>query len=99
LPYTSNKNLGTFGSRLGKRVDEFDVKLGEDEYWVMGDNRKNSSDSRAWGPLKRKMIHGKIVFRLYSIDSEEAWFILDLIKHPVDFWRRIRWERCMQFVC
>jgi signal peptidase I len=98
LPFVPNKDLGIFGSRLGKSFDEFDVKLGEDEYWVMGDNRQNSSDSRAWGPLSRKMIHGKIIFRLYSIDTEESWFILDLVKHPVDFWRRIRWSRCMQFV-
>ena len=69
LPNTPNKDVGIFGSRLGKKFDEFDVKLGEDEYWVMGDNRQNSTDSRAWGPLKRKMIHGKIIFRLYSIDT------------------------------
>lgn len=78
--------------------DVFEVTLGADEYWVMGDNRLGSYDSRMWGPLKGDMIHGKIVFRIWSIDSDEAWWIIDLIKHPIDFWKRIRWSRCLQFV-
>jgi len=97
-PGTVDQDVGMFGSRLGKPFDEFDVTLGSDEYWAMGDNRRGSSDSRAWGVLKRKFIHGKIIFRLYSIDSDEGWFIIDLLKHPIDFWRRVRWGRCLQLV-
>ena len=80
----------------GRCVDEFDVLLGEDEYWMMGDNRLGSWDSRGFGPVQRKMMHGKILFRIWSIDSNEAWWILDLIKHPIDFWKRVRWGRFFQ---
>lgn len=97
-PGEVGKSKGMFGTRLGKPIDEFDVQLGADEYWAMGDNRRGSSDSRAWGALKRKFIHGKIVLRLYSIDSDESWFIIDLLKHPIDFWRRVRWGRCLQLI-
>jgi signal peptidase I len=80
----------------GKCVDEYDVVLGEDEFWMIGDNRLGSWDSRFFGPVQRKMIHGKILFRIWSIDSNEAWWILDLIKHPIDFWKRVRWGRFFQ---
>jgi len=78
--------------------DEFSVKLGSDEYWVMGDNRRGSKDSRVLGFIKEKHIHGRIVFRIWSIDSDEAWWIFDLLKHPIDFWYRIRWNRFFQRV-
>ncbi len=78
--------------------DIFELTLGPNEYWAMGDNRLGSMDSRMWRILKGDLIHGKIVFRIWSIDSDEAWWIVDLIKHPIDFWSRVRWSRCLQFV-
>jgi signal peptidase I len=78
--------------------DIFDVTLAKDEYWVMGDNRLGSWDSRGWGKLDGKLIHGRIIFRIWSIDSTEDWWIVDLIKHPIDFWKRMRWSRWFQTV-
>lgn len=76
--------------------DVFYVELGPDEYWCMGDNRRGSKDCRCFGPIKRALIHGRILFCIWSIDSDESWWIFDLIKHPIDFWKRIRWSRCLK---
>lgn len=79
-------------------TDEFDVRLGENEFWLMGDNRLGSTDSRFYGPIIGTLIHGRIVFRIWSIDSLTAWWVADFIRNPIDFWSRIRWNRFFQII-
>jgi len=78
--------------------DIFDIYLKDNQYWVMGDNRCGSEDSRFWGPLDGSQIHAKIVFRIWSIDSNSSWWIFDLLRYPIDFFKKVRWSRCVQSV-
>lgn len=43
------------------------VTLGEDQFFVLGDNRRVSSDSRSWGTLPREDIEGRVLVRLYPL--------------------------------
>jgi signal peptidase I len=62
----------------GRENDDFDVVVPQGKYFMMGDNRDDSADSRYWGFMPEKNIIEKATHVLISFDS---------IKHPV------RWER------
>lgn len=49
------------------KIDNLSVTLDNDKYFVMGDNRAGSSDSRAWGPLEEKYIIGRPVIQLLPV--------------------------------
>lgn len=69
----------------GKETDEYTFKM--DYYWMMGDNRHNSADSRFWGFVPEDHVVGKPIFIWLSLDPDRGW--LD---------GKIRWNRLFTFV-
>ncbi|WP_378176586.1 signal peptidase I [Aquimarina sp. SS2-1] len=64
----------------GEPIDSYTFK--QDYYWMMGDNRHNSEDSRTWGYVPANHIVGKPVFIWMSWDSDAK-----------GLFNKIRWER------
>ena len=53
------------------RQDMETVELGEDEYFLLGDHRRVSIDSREFGPVSRRNILGRVILRMPRDDDEE----------------------------
>ena len=64
----------------GAPLTEYTFK--QDYYWLMGDNRNNSQDARAWGYVPYNHVVGKPVFVWFSLDPNKKGFL-----------NRIRWNR------
>lgn len=58
-----------FVAAKNKISDNSKTTLLDDEYFVMGDNRAESSDSRSWGPLPRDLVVGRAFLRLLPLSK------------------------------
>lgn len=61
------EDIKTYGMTSDK------VKLSENEYFVLGDNRNSSKDSRSFGPVNRSYIIGKVLFRGFPFDRVKVF--------------------------
>lgn len=48
-------------------------ELKDDEYFVLGDNRSYSHDSRAWGPVKKEEVIGKVLLRAWPVSKASIY--------------------------
>ena len=69
----------------GQETSRYTFKM--DYYWMMGDNRHNSADSRFWGFVPEDHIVGKPVFIWLSLDPDRNWLN-----------GKVRWNRLFKFV-
>ena len=85
--YEGNKNVEIEGYTIkidGKIIKSYTFK--QDYYFMMGDNRHHSADSRYWGFVPADHVVGKAVFVWMSLDPNKSWF------------SKIRWSRLFRFV-
>src|SRR5262244_1012761 len=82
------------------------VTVPPNQYFMMGDNRDNSADSRYWGFMPRELIVGKglIIYWSYETDSDEyrRTDVVDRVQQITDlvtnFFTKTRWSRSFRII-
>ncbi len=83
-----NKETSDFEILKREAVND-EITVPADSYFVMGDNRYNSEDSRYWGYVPRDLVIGRAMFVYWSYDETA-----ETSGNPLmDFFRNTRWSR------
>jgi len=85
--YENNPTLSISGDQVmldGKPIKEYTMKM--DYYFMMGDNRDNSEDSRYWGFVPEDHVVGKPLIIWMSLDHDVPWY------------KTIRWNRMFKVI-
>lgn len=69
----------------GKVLSSYTIQ--QNYYWMMGDNRDNSLDSRYWGFVPESHVRGKALITYWSWDQKISF------ANPIDLLASIRWSR------
>jgi signal peptidase I len=63
----------SYGHDISATAGTVNVTLAKDQLFVSGDNRADSLDSRAFGPIKANQVVGKLILRVFPIGQAEAF--------------------------
>jgi len=81
------------------------LRVKPDEYFVMGDHRNNSRDSRAWGTVPRHLVRGRAFVVLFSTDAPPPAdhtpgkvTVTSVLRKPVDLVFHSRWDRALRWI-
>ncbi len=81
--YVKELKTAIYPSNTGRVLNAFYKKVEKDHYYMMGDNRDNSNDSRFWGSVPYRLVIGKPWFIYFSWDNEK---------------QTVRWDRLGTFI-